>query len=521
MYKNIIFNEDVRSKIVKWVNIVADAVCATLWPRGTNVIFQENTYSTVTKDGVTVAQNVLLKDKFENMWVMLTREAAENTNRNAGDGTTSTVAILRAIVNEWNKYITAWMNPVLIKRWMDEALKMVIDKLNTVTKEIKTREERLNIATISANNDKELWELIVSVIDNVGKDWVITVATTNWLKTEVEYVNGSKLDGWFESPYFINDAKKLTANMINPTIVFTSDRITMQSQLVPLIQRLLDANKREIVLFAESVDEQALAFLIQNHIQGKFTCVPVKFPSFGWDQSDIMNDMATLVWATVLWEEQWRKITEWTVDDTWTAESVIVWRTYSIISWANWDVQSRIDEVKALLEAENDVFAKEKLKERMWKLTWKIASIKVGWASETEQSEIKYRIEDAINATKSAIDSGIVEWAWTALLRCSNIVPPEWLMKEQEAWFNIVKMAITSPFKKIIQNAWENADAIMWKVLEWDKWFNSLLIQYENLYEAWVIDPQKVVVNEVTNAVATAGILLTSTVAIASIDEEK
>jgi len=520
MFKELLFNDKVRSKILKGVNIVADAVCSTLWPRGTHVIFEESEYwiPTVTKDGVTVAQHVVLEDKFENMWVSLAKEAAEKTNRNAGDGTTSTVAILREIVNEGNKYITAGMNPILIKRGMDEALKMVLEKLETFTKKIDSREERLNIATISANNDNELWDLIVSVIDEVGKDGVITVWTTNWMTTEVEYVNGSKLDGWFESPYFINDTKRLTATLENPTIIITSDRITMQSQLVPIIQDLLSNNKREMILFAEWVEDQALAFLIQNYLQGKFTCIPVKFPSFGWYQVDIMNDMAKLVGATVLGEEQGRKITEGKYEDCWTTEKIIVGRDYSIISWATGDVKDRIEEVRSLLESEKDSFKIEKLKERMGKLTGKIASIKIGWASETEQSEIRYRIEDAINATKSAIDSGIVEWAGTALLRCSNIVAPEWLSKESEAWFNIVKMAIKAPFKKIIQNGWENADAIMWEVLSWTEWFNSLTMKKENLFDAGVIDPHKVVLNEVTNAVATAGILLTSTVAIVNWD---
>lgn len=517
MYKEIKFWDESRNKILRGVNIVSDAVCATLGPRGTHVIFEEWLYPTITKDGVTVAQQVLLEDKFENMGVMLAREAAETTNRVAGDWTTSTIAILKSIVNEWCKNIAAGMNPILIKRWMDKALEVVLDLLNKQTKTIKTREEKVNIATISTNNDQKLGEMIVDVIDTVGKDWVITVTTNNTFNTEVEYVVGTKLDGGFETSIFINDSKRLTSTYENPSIIVVGDRVMSQQQLIPVLQALLKAGKREIVLFAEWFDSNALAFLIRNFLEWKFVCIPVRFPSFGWYQKDIMLDFATLIGARVIWEEYWKKIEDTLLEDIWTCERIIISRDSSIITGWSWDVTERLNEVKALIEWEADPFRSEKLKERLGKLNGKIANIKVWWASSTEQSEIKYRIEDALNATKSAIETGIVEWAWTALLRCSSSLSLEAVSREFDAWVEMVRLALAAPFKKIISNGGENADAILWKVLESNLWYNSLTKKYEDLFESGIIDPKKVVESEIINAVATAWILLTSSVAIAHI----
>ena len=474
MYKKILLNNDARTKILEWVNVAADAVLSTLWPRGTHVIFEDDfSHPTITKDGVTVAQNIFLKDKFVNMWVMLTREAAETTNREAWDGTTSTVAILQSIVNEWNKYVVSWMNPVLIKRGIDKAVENVMIELEKITKKLETKEDKINIATISANNDRELWEMIVNVIESVWKDWVVTVTTNNIAKTEVEYVDGTKLDSWFASTIFINDSKRLISSLKNPTIIVTSDRITLQSQIIPVLQKLLAEDKKEIVLFAQDVEGQALAFLMQNYIQGKFTCVPVKLPSFWGYQKDIMRDFAQLIQATIVWIEEGRKLEEALVSDAWTCENVIIARDYSILVWGKWDIKDRIEEVKSLLEWEKDVFRIEKLKQRLWKLTGKIANIKVWGSSSTEQSEIKYRIEDALNATKSAIEYGIVEGAGTALLRCSQTTPKETWNKEFNAWFEIVMKAIQSPFKKIILNWGENAGYFM-KSNRMRKWLQLL-----------------------------------------------
>lgn len=521
MYKDVFFGDQARKQILEGVNSVAYAVCATLGPRWTHVIFTDgNSYPTVTKDGVTVAQHVFPKNKLENMWVMMAREAAENTNRAAGDGTTSTISILQALTNEGYKYVSAGMNPVLLKKWMDAACNMWVELLNGLAKDVATQEDKLNIATISANNDPELGKLIVEVVDTIGKDWVITVTTSNLLNTEVEYLNGTKLWGGYETPVFINDPKRLSCELEKPVIILSSDRISTQAQLVPLLEKLLKADKRKIVLFAEDIEWQALAFLIQNHILGKFTCVPVKFPSYAGYQKDLMFDFATLVQGRVLGDEQGKKTIDATLEDFWTCDKIIITRDNTLVTGAKGDISNRIEEVKTLMEWEKDHYRTEKLKERLSKLTGKAANIKVGGASDTEQIEIKYRIEDALNATKSAIEEGVVEGAWTALARCSQLIDLEEGSPEFNAGVKIVKNAMTAPFKRIIKNWGDNADAILGKVLESTDSYNSLTMKYENLIESGIIDPVKVVKNELINAVATSWILLTSSVAITAAEEE-
>ncbi len=434
--------------------------------------------------------------------------------------TTSTVVILQNIIQEGFKYIASGMNPIFIKRGMEASLSKILEKLSEIKKNINTREDRLNIATISANNDKELGELIVDVIDEIGENGVVSITTSNLLETEVEYLRGTKLDSGYKTPIFIDDHKSLSCTMNKPVVIMTTDEITQSAQLVPLFDKLLKAGKRDMLLFADEIDGQALAFIIQNYIQGKFRCVPVKMPSFGAFQKDIIQDFAKLVEANVLGEAEGKKITEGTIEDCGKVEKAVINRDKTMITGGNGDVSSKIEEIETLLKSEKDHFRIEKLKDRLAKLTGKAANIKVGGASDTEQTEIKYRIEDALNATKSAIEEGIVEGAGTALLRSSNI-DFESNGREYDAGFKLVLEAAKAPFKRIIKNGGENADAIVGKVLDGNDSYNSLTMSYENLFESGVIDPAKVVREELTNAVSTAGILLTSSVAIASIEEKK
>lgn len=520
MYKELKFNEDARLKILKGVNTVSNAVSATLGPRGQNVIFEDTSIPIITKDGVTVAQQVFLKDKYENMGVMLTREAAEKTNRLAGDGTTSTVVILQNIIQEGFKYIASGMNSIFIKRGMESALNKVLKELDKKSKKIKTHEDKLNIATISANNDRKLGKLIVDVIEEVGENGVVSTTNSNLLETEVEYLKGTKLDSGYKTPIFITDHKSLSCEINKPTVIVTTDEITQSSQIIPILNKLLQSGKKDFVLFADEIDGQALAFIIQNYIQGKFRCVPVKTPSFGGFQKDIIHDFGLLVEANVLGEQEGKKIEDAEVEDCGVVDKISVGRDKTMVTGGKGDVSKKIDEINSLIESESDSFSIEKLKDRLSKLTGKAANIKVGGASDTEQTEIKYRIEDALNATRSAIEEGVVEGAGTALLRCSEI-ELENKGREYSAGFKLVLDAIRAPFKKIINNSGENADAIVGKVLEGDKSYNSLTMEYENLFDSGVIDPTKVVKQELINAVSTSGILLTSSVAIAGIEEKE
>jgi len=524
MYKKILFDENARNKILKGVQIVDNAVASTLGPKGNNVIYEEGIFPTITKDGVSVARQIFLKDKFENMGVMLSREAAENTNRSAGDGTTTTIVLLRSIYEEGHKAVASGMNPILIKRGMDFASEQIIKLLDKQTKKITTEKEKLQIATISANNDNNIGELITTVLNKVGPDGTITITNNNSLKTEVKYVKGTKLDQGYQSHVFINDAKNLSVNTENPRIIITTDDVTMQNQLVPIIQNLVQKGETNIILLANSISGQALAFLIQNYLRGKFTCVPVKIPSFGSYQQDLVYDIATLTGATVLGKEDAKKLEEGDLEETGTCGSVVIRHNETIFSEALGDVSKRIQEVKAILVMEQDEYNKEKLMIRLGRLTGSIANIRVGGASESEQTEVKYRIEDALNATKSAIEEGIVEGGGMALLKCINgFMPPESRIESKE--FNegieIVRKALSKPLQKIADNGGVSGEAVVGKVLDHGKGYNALTDTYENLFKAGIIDPKKVVRNEIQNAIATAGILLTSNCAIANIEEKK
>jgi chaperonin GroEL len=524
MIKDIKFGADAREKILKGVNIIADAVSSTLGPRGQNVIFEDSSFPTITKDGVTVARAVFLEDKFENMGAMISREAAENTNRDAGDGTTTTIVLLREIFAAGHKAVASGMNPILLKRGMDEALNRVLALLDKQAKKLKTPGERIQVATISANNDPETGKLIATVLEAVGTNGIVTVTSSNSLQTTVDFVRGTQIRSGYESHLFITDHERLAATAENPAIIITSDPITLQAQLIPIIQSLLAAGRKHMLLLADRIEGSAMAFLVQNYLQGKFYCVPVRLPSFGDYNRDIIFDLAALTGATVLGEDFARKIDDATADDAGTCENMIVSRYSTILAGAKGNNKKRVDEIKALLKNEKDTFRKEKLKDRLGMVNGSIAKILVGGSSEAEQTERRYRIEDALNATKSAVEEGIVEGGGVALLKCANF-PIQTLEgmdgKEFSTGMEIVRDALSAPLKKIADNGGWSGEAVVGRVIDKKLGFNALTGIYEDLLKAGVIDPKKVVRNEISNAVATAGILLTSNVAVAVKPEPK
>lgn len=518
MIKQLLFGAEAREKILKGVNIAADAVASTLGPRGQHVIFEDSSYPTITKDGVTTIQQIFLEDKFENMGVMISREAAENTNREAGDGTTSTIVLLREMFREGHKAVASGMNPVLIKRGMDEALVKVVSLLDRQTKQVKTLEEKVQVATISANNDNEMGKMIAGVLEEVGTNGVVTVVSSNSLKTEVEYIKGTQIRSGYESHLFVNDHHHLTTNLDNPAIVICVDPIVLQSQIRPLMENLYNAGKKNILLLADRIEGGAMALLVKNYFDGHFCCVPVRLPSFGDYNRDIVFDLAALTGATVFGEEYSKKIEDGTVQDIGSCEQIVVSRSSTIISGAKGNVNKRVAGIKALLKTEKDTFKKEKLKERLGLVNGSIAKIKVGGASESEQVEKRYRIEDALNATKSAIEEGIVEGGGIALLKCMNF-PIQTLGgndgKEFSTGMEIVRNALSAPLRMIADNGGWSGEQVVGRVQDKKLGFNALTGDYEDLLKTGIIDPKKVVRNEIVNAVATAGILLTAAVAIA------
>jgi chaperonin GroEL len=526
MYKNLLFEQEARKKILKGVHIVSRAVSSTLGPRGQNVAFEESSYPTITKDGVTVSQQIFLKDKFENMGAMLAREAAENTNREAGDGTTTTIALLDAILTEGHKAVAADMNPILIKRGMENALKQVLDLLEKQTKTIKTSKEKKQIAAISANNDVEMGEMVAEVIEKIGTDGIASITSSNSLKTEVEYIKGTKLNSGYLIPHFINNIRKWTVEMNNPKIIITTDDIILNTHILPLLQKMEESGERDCILMANRIEGEAINFLIRNQHKGAFRCVPVKLPSFGEYQQDLIGDLAALTNATVIGKEEGVKIEEAGVGELGTSENVIIGRDFTIFSGAKGNIKKKIQEVKSLLEGEKDTFKIEQLKKRLGRLNGSVANIKAGGASEAEQVEMRYRIEDALNATKSAIEEGVVEGGGMALLRCqSGIKVPEGMNKEFAVGVDIVRKALDTPFKQIVDNGGKRGEKVLGEIMARKKekiGYNCLTDIYEDLMKAGIIDPKKVVKNEITNAVSTAGILLTCNTAITvTFEDEK
>lgn len=515
MYKDLKFWEDLRGSFVKWVDVLAKAVVSTLGPKGRNVIFWESQYPTITKDWVTVASQITLEDQYENMGVMMAREAAENTNREAWDGTTSTIAILRKIISEGSKKLQSWINPVLMKKGMDLAASEIVSYIDKRKVLLKTDKAKSSIATISANNDKNLGNKIASTIKEVWENGVITVSWGLGDGVEVEYVDGFKIDSGYESHMVINDRKRLTAELEDPALILTTDTLSLQSQMIDVVQTAIKAWKKNLVIVAESIEWTALAFLLANHMQDKFSCIPIKMSSFGDYQKDLLYDLSKKTGATVLWDECPISLKDASEEHFGKCKSVLSTKDYSVVLGAVEDVSDRIDEVRALLKDEKDIFKVEKLKERLGKLTGKIANIKILTSSETEQTEIKYRVEDAINATRSAIEDGVVTGAWTALLNAANSLKIDFkkLSKDEIVGAKIVLDAIKEPFYSILRNAWVKSKKIE-KILMGNpcNCYNVLTWRFVDSFEWWIIDPAKCVKNEVLNSVSAASILLTSEV---------
>ena len=514
--KEIKFNDDARKRIIKGVKVTADAVSSTLGPRGTNVIFEETSYPTITKDGVTVARQVELEDKFENMGVMMAREASENTNAEAGDGTSSTIVLLEAMVQEANKYIVAGMNPILIKRGMDNALKNILTSLAKQVKEVKTTKERLNVATISANNDPVVGQLIVDILKKVGVDGIVLAKGSMLLETEVEYINGTKIGGGYLSPMFVNNQRKLTAEVKNPRIIICSEELHSQAQLTPLITRLLTDGHTDIILLAKKISGSALGFIAQNYMKGQFRCVPVEMSSMGVSQKDFMHDLAALTESTVIGQDEAFQLEDAGTEQTGTCEIAVVGKSETVLSGSKGNISKRLAEIATLLKDEKDLHKKNKLNERKGRLTGSIATINIGGSSETEQTELQYRIEDALCATRHAIREGIVEGGGVALLKCMQEKDTKVndYSKEFLAGIDIVYNALMRPLQKIVENSGGSGDAVVAKVLETGKGYNALTETYGDLLKMGIIDPYKVSQQVLINSVATAGILITSSVAI-------
>jgi chaperonin GroEL len=536
MAKQLVFSEDARRKLKHGMNIVADAVSATLGPKGRNVAVDRKFGSpTVTHDGVSVAREIELEDPFENMGAQLLKEAAQKTNDIAGDGTTTSTVLAHAIVNEGLKALEAGYNPMLLKHGISLATESVVDELRKMSVKIDTKEDIGNVATNSAA-DEEIGNLIADVMDKVGKDGVITVEESKSMQFEQEFVEGMQFDRGYLSPYFITSTDKMEAVISEPYILIHEKKISAAQDIVPLLEKLVQVGKRELVIIAEDIDGEALATLVLNKLRGMLNVLAIKAPGFGDRRKAMLEDIARLTGGTVISEEIGRKLETASVNDLGTAEKVISDKENTTIVGGKGkksDIEGRIKEIRSEIEKSTSDYDREKLQERLAKLSGGVAIIRVGAATETEMKEKKHRVEDALSAARAAVEEGIVPGGEISLINASNKLDKlakEYIDDENEeirVGINIVKKALEAPIRKLAANAGEDGSVIIDTVRRTaiekknkNIGFNVLTGKYVDMIKAGVIDPVKVVRGALENAASIAAMILTTDVLITDLPEK-
>jgi chaperonin GroEL len=533
--KQLVFSEDARRKLKHGMNIVADAVSATLGPKGRNVAVDRKFGSpTVTHDGVSVAKEIELEDPFENMGAQLLKEAAQKTNDIAGDGTTTSTVLAHAIVNEGLKALEAGYNPMLLKHGISIATESVVSELRKMSVKIDTREDIGNVATNSAA-DAEIGGLIADVMDKVGKDGVITVEESKSMQFEQEYVEGMQFDRGYLSPYFITSTDKMEAVISDAYILIHEKKISAAQDIVPLLEKLVQVGKRELVIIAEDIDGEALATLVLNKLRGMLNVLAIKAPGFGDRRKAMLEDIARLTGGTVIAEETGRKLETATVQDLGRAEKVVSDKENTTIVGGKGkksDIEGRIKEIRNEIDKSTSDYDREKLQERLAKLSGGVAIIRVGAATETEMKEKKHRVEDALSAARAAVEEGIVPGGEISLINASaklDKLAKDHAGENEEirVGINIVKKALEAPIRKLASNAGEDGSVIIDTVRRTaaekknkNIGFNVLSGKYEDMIKSGVIDPVKVVRGALENAASIASMILTTDVLITDLPEE-
>jgi chaperonin GroEL len=535
MAKQLVFSEEARRKLKNGMTVVANAVSATLGPKGRNVAVDRKFGSpTITHDGVSVAKEIELEDPFENMGAQLLKEAAQKTNDIAGDGTTTSTVLAYAIVTEGLKALEAGYNPMLIKRGIEMATDAVVVELKKNSVKIDTREEIASVATNSAA-DAEIGNLIADVMDKVGKDGVITVEESKSMQFETEFVEGMQFDRGYISPYFITNADHMEAIISDAYILINEKKISAAQDIVPLLEKLVQLGKRELVIVAEDIDGEALATLVLNKLRGMLNVLAIKAPGFGDRRKAMLQDIAALTGGTVISEEVGRKLETATVQDLGRAEKVVSDKENTTIvggKGKKGDIEGRIKEIRTEIDKSTSDYDKEKLQERLAKLSGGVAIIRVGAATETEMKEKKHRVEDALSAARAAVEEGIVPGGEISLINAA--VKLDKLIKnssddqeEIKVGINIVKKALEAPIRKLASNAGEDGSVIIDTVRRTatekknpNIGFNVLTGEYTDMIKAGVIDPVKVVRGALENAASIAAMILTTDVLITDLPEK-
>ena len=517
MAKIIKFDIEARNKLKSGMDILTDAVKVTLGPKGKNVVIDKKFGSpVVTKDGVTVAKEIELDDEFENLGVQLVKEVASKTNDKAGDGTTTATILAHAIATVGLKNVTAGANPMDLKRGIDKAVKVVVEELKKQSKEVGNNYDKIKqVATISANNDEEIGELVANAMQKVSKDGVITVEEAKGIETSVEVVEGMQFDRGYVSPYFITDTEKMETVLENPYILITDKKISVMKDLLPVLEPVAQAG-RPLLIIAEDIEGEALATLVVNKLRGTLKVAAVKAPGFGDRRKEMLEDIAILTGGTVITEDKGIKLESTTIDMLGEAEKVTIDKENTTIVNGKGDksnIEKRITQIKSQIEVSTSEYDKEKLQERLAKLAGGVAVIYIGAASEVEMKEKKDRVEDALNATRAAVEEGIVPGGGVALIRTIPALDKLTGKNEDEnTGIQIVKRAIEEPLRQIVENSGLEGSVIAEKVKEKDGdfGFNAYTEKFENLLETGVIDPTKVTRIAMENAASIASMFLTT-----------
>ena len=528
MAKIIKFESDARSAMLKGVDILANTVKATLGPKGRNVILDKSYGAPrITKDGVTVAKEIELEDKFENMGTQMVKEVASKTNDEAGDGTTTAILLAQAIVKEGCKYVTAGMNPMDVKRGIEAAVEQVKEKLISSAKKVKDSDEIAQVGTISANGDKEIGDMISRAMQKVGNEGVITVEEAKGIETELEVVEGMQFDRGYLSPYFITNTDKMTTELDNPLILLHEKKLTNLQPMVPLLESVVQAG-RTLMIISEDVEGEALATLVVNKLRGGLKVAAVKAPGFGDRRKAMLEDIAILTGGQVISEDLGIKLENVKINDLGTAKKIKVDKENTTIvsgSGKKSDIEARCAQIKQQVEETTSDYDKEKLQERLAKLAGGVAVVKVGGATEVEVKEKKDRVEDALNATRAAVEEGIVVGGGCALLYTSQDLDKVKVKgDDQKSGVEIVKKALQSPIRQITNNAGVDGSVVVGKLLEMNKpshGYDAQTEQYVDMFKEGIIDPVKVVRTALQNAASIAGLLVTTEAMVADKPDEK
>ena len=528
MAKIINYSDEARRKVYAGIKIVSDAVKVTMGPKGKNVMIESSFgWPKVTNDWVSVAKEIELEDKFENVGAELVKEAANKTNDAAGDGTTTTVTLVDSISKEGLRYITSGVNPFTLWKWLEKAVDILTKKLSEKSKKIETKEEIKQVATISAQDEK-VGELISDVMEEIGEDGVVTVEEGKSIWLEKEIVKGMQFDQWFESPYFVTDPNRMEAVVENASIIITDKKISNIQEILPLMERIATTGNKNIVIISDWVEWEALATLVLNKLKGILNVLAVKAPWFGDNKKAMLQDIAVVTGWQVISEEVGLNFENVWTEVVGSADKVISDKDKTII--VGWKgntntIQNRVNQLKIQMENTTSDYDKEKLQERIAKLSGGVAVIKVGAATETEMKNKKWKIEDALNATRAAMEEGIVPWGWTALLKLQKELESIKVTDEDEKiGIEIIKSAIEYPAKQIASNAGYKWEVVVERVKENDDFnygFNARTGEYSDLLSQGVIDPAKVVRVALQNAVSAAKMLLTTDAVIVEIPKKE